>query len=112
MGRASLGGKGCDDREIGPGARAWPVEAAAVGAQRVRSKVAEAVELAALTGTDAVDDALLTAASAGRFADKDLLSTLTFRAGGGAGGVVADPAHALQPGTAGWAGFTTTGGVA
>jgi transposase len=99
---------------IGPGAHAWLVEAAAVGAQRVRSKMAEAVELAALTGTDAVDDALLTAASAGRFADKDLLSILTFRAGGSAGadGVVADPAHALQPGTAGWAGFTTTGGVA
>ena len=100
---------------IGPGAHAWLVEAAAVGAQRVRSKMAEAVELAALMGTDAVDDALAVAASAGRFADGDLLSILTFHGAitaGAHGTVTADEQHALQPGTAGWAGFTTvTGGA-
>jgi hypothetical protein len=73
--------------------------------------MAEAVELAALMGADAVNDALSVAASAGRFADGDLLSILTFHGAGLTGdhGVTADQAHALQPGTAGWAGFTTTG---
>lgn len=99
---------------IGPGAHAWLVEAAAVGAQRVRSKMAEAVELAALMGAGAVNDALSVAALAGRFADGDLLSILTFHGAGLVGdhGVVADQAHALQPGTAGWAGFTTVAGSA
>lgn len=100
--------------DLGPGAHDWLVEAAAVGAQRVRSKMADAVELAALMGADAVNDALHVAATAGRFADGDLLSILTFHGAGltDGDGVVADPAHALQPGTAGWAGFTTTGGTA
>ena len=99
---------------IGPGAHDWLVEAAAVGAQRVRSKMAEAVELATLMGADTVNDALALAASAGRFADGDLLSIVTFHAGGPDGDrpVVADDQHALQPGTAGWAGFTTSGGDA
>lgn len=99
---------------IGPGAHAWLVEAAAIGAQRVRSKMAEAAELAALMGTVAVNDALHVAASAGRFGDGDLLSILTYHGAGIVGHdvVVADPQHALQPGTAGWAGFTTTDGVA
>lgn len=95
---------------LGPGAHAWLVEAAAVGAQRVRTKMADAVELAALMGTENVNDALAAAAAAGRFADGDLLSILTHhRADMVATGVVADDTHALQPGTAGWAGFTTTG---
>lgn len=95
---------------IGAGAHAWLVEAAAVGAQRVRSKMAEAVELAALMGAGAVNDALGVAAAAGRFADGDLLSILTFHGainGGTLGTVTADEQHGLQPGTAGWAGFTT-----
>jgi len=99
---------------IGTGAHAWLVEAAAVGAQRVRSKMAEAVELAALMGVDAVNDALSVASSAGRFADGDLLSILTFHGAALAGdhGVVADQQHALQPGTSGWAGHTTVTGSA
>lgn len=94
---------------IGPGAHAWLVEAAA---QRVRSKMAEAVELGALMGADAVNDALSVAASAGRFADGDLLSILTFHGAALPSDhpVTADAQHALQPGTGGWAGFTTTGG--
>jgi transposase len=97
---------------LGEGAHAWLVEAAAVGAQRVRTKMAEAVELAALMGTAAVDQGLGVAATAGRFADGDLLSILTYHGAGLTGdhGVVADQQHALQPGTAGWAGFTTVAG--
>lgn len=96
--------------DIGPGAHAWLVEAAAIGAQRVRTKMADAVELAALMGTGAVNDALGVAASAGRFADGALLSILTFHGTTNAGthaAVTADEQHALQPGTAGWAGSTT-----
>lgn len=40
--------------ELGPGAHSWLVEAAAAGAQRVRSKMTAAVELAALVGTGPV----------------------------------------------------------
>ena len=42
---------------LGPGAQAWLVEAAAAGAQRVRSKMHAAVELAALVGVEPVDAA-------------------------------------------------------
>ena len=52
--------------------QAWLVEAAAAGASRVRSKMAEAVAFAKLHGAAAVDQALGTAALAGRFADNDL----------------------------------------
>ena len=55
-----------------PGAHAWLVEAAAAGAQRVRAKMAAAVELAALVGAGPVDEALGIAAAAGRFAEGDL----------------------------------------
>ena len=47
--------------------------------------MAEAVELAALAGTAAVDAALGTAAVAGRFGDGDLLSIAGYQAGGLAG---------------------------
>ena len=95
---------------LGPGALAWLVEAAAIGVQRVRSKMAEAVELAALVGGSTVDEALGLAATAGRFADGDLISIVTHRASGEPAGelVTADPAHGLQPGTGGWAGFGVT----
>jgi hypothetical protein len=92
---------------IGDGARAWLIEAAAAGATRVRAKMAEAVELAALAGTAAVDAALGTAALAGRFADGDLLSIAGYQAAAHADGqaAVADEAHSAQPGTSAWAGF-------
>jgi hypothetical protein len=95
---------------IGDGARTWLVEAAAAGASRVRAKMAEAVELAALAGSAAVDAALGTAAVAGRFADGDLLSIAGYQAAAQpAGGVtVADEAHSAQPGTSAWAGFGAT----
>jgi len=95
---------------LGPGAHAWLVEAAAVGAQRVRAKMADAVELAALVGAPAVDAALGIAAAAGRFAEADLLAIVEHRAAGASGAdlVIADETHSVQPGTASWAGFTTT----
>ena len=96
---------------IGDGARAWLTEAAAAGASRVRAKMAEAVELAALAGTAAVDAALGTAALAGRFGDGDLLSIAGYQAAGHAGGpaTIADEAYSVQPGTSAWAGFGTAG---
>jgi transposase len=100
---------------IGDGARAWLTEAAAAGATRIRAKMAEAVELAALAGTAAVDAALGTAALAGRFGDGDLLSIAGYQAAGHAAGpvTIADEAYSAQPGTSAWAGFgTTTPGTA
>ncbi|MGH3124292.1 MAG: IS21 family transposase [Streptosporangiaceae bacterium] len=98
---------------IGQGARAWLIEAAAAGATRVRAKMAEAVELAALAGTAAVDAALGTAALAGRFGDGDLLSITGYQAGSPADGqaTVPDEAYSAQPGTAAWAGFGTEPGT-
>ena len=82
---------------IGDGARAWLTEAAAAGASRVRAKMAEAVELAALAGTAAVDAALGTAAVAGRFGDGDLLSIAGYQAAGAAGGWLPSPTRRTQP---------------
>ena len=66
-----------------------------------------AVELAALTGPEKVDEALGIAAAAGRFADTDLASILDHLSRfSGIGEVVhADEAHSAQPGTRGWEGF-------
>jgi hypothetical protein len=51
------------------------------------------------------------AAAAGRFAEADLLAIIEHRATGAgtADLVVVDQAHSAGPGTASWAGFTTTG---
>jgi transposase len=90
--------------ELGEGAHQWLVEASAVGAQRIRSKMARAVELATVMGARRVDDALGLAAIAGRFADDDLPSIMDHLAGAGAATdmVVADEQHSAQPGTSGW----------
>lgn len=92
---------------LGPGAHSWLVEAAAVGAQRVRSKMTAARELAALVGVEPVDAALGVAAAAGRFAEGDLLAIVHHRANGVsiAALVVADEDHSVQPGTSSWASF-------
>jgi len=104
--------RGSSDQEkaflaLGPGAHAWLVEAAAAGAQRVRSKMTAAVELAALVGVEQVDAALGVAAAAGRFAEDDLLAIIHHRANGApaAALVVADEDHSIQPGTSAWATF-------
>ena len=50
--------------EIGPGAEAWLINAAAAGASRVRRKLVEAVDLAKLHGSE-VDHALALCARPG-----------------------------------------------
>jgi hypothetical protein len=97
---------------IGDGAKAWLVEAAATGAARMRSKMGEAVAFAKLHGHAAVDQALGTAALAGRFGDNDLASILAHQQAGPTGAITrASEVHSLQPGTSGWAGFgASTGG--
>ena len=93
--------------ELGQGAHAWLVEAGAHGAQRVRTRMGEAVELAALLGVDLVDRALGVAAAAGRFAEGDLASIAAHLAQGQAGTavVVADESKSTQPGTDAWEDF-------
>jgi hypothetical protein len=61
---------------LGTGAASWLVEAAAAGARRIRPKMAEAVALAKLHPAAEVDQALGTAAVAGRFAENDLIRVL------------------------------------
>ena len=92
---------------LGAGAETWLVEAATSGTVRVRSKMARAVELAALVGTGRVEAALAVAASAGRFAEDDLASILDHQASGSAetGLARADEAFSVQAGTGAWSGF-------
>ena len=61
---------------IGEGAERWLKRAAAEGTQRIRRKMAEAVDLAKLHGAGAVKTRLSGAPSYGRFADGDLASIL------------------------------------
>lgn len=95
---------------MGDGAEHWLIEAAATGAPRVRTKMAHAVELAALFDATAVDRALGLAALAGRFDDGDLASILDWlrvedTALGVFAAVIADEDHSTQPGTGSWEGF-------
>jgi transposase len=85
---------------IGEGARAWLVEAAAAGTSRVKVKMAEAVTLSRLHGTERTDWALGHAATFGRFAEGDLASILAANPPGQRRS--ADDSHSLQPGTAAW----------
>jgi transposase len=95
---------------IGDGAKAWLVEAAATGTTRVRTKMADAVAFAKLHGTAVVDQALGTAALAGRFAEHDLAAILDHQQTGPATEVArASETHSLQPSTSGWANFGTAG---
>jgi hypothetical protein len=85
---------------IGAGARSWLVEAAAAGTSRVKVKMAEAVTLARLHGTERVDWALGHAATFGRFAEGDLASILAANPPGRRRR--AADVHSLQPGTGAW----------
>ena len=92
---------------LGAGAEAWLVRAAAVGAQRVRRKMAEAVDLAKLHGLGEVESALAVCAQAGRFGDGDLAAIIAHQA---AGTIIPFPARAseeqsLQRSTQAWEGF-------
>jgi hypothetical protein len=89
---------------IGNGAALWLAEAAAAGASRVRSKMAKAVQLAALHGAQAVDRALGQAAAAGRFAGGDLASIIAHQALAVPGKTSrAGEDRTLAQGTGGWA---------
>jgi transposase len=92
---------------IGAGAESWLIRAAAAGTQRVRRKMAEAVDLAKLHGNQDVDRALGTCADAGRFADGDLASILAHQQGSGE--LILFPARSeersLQRSTRSWEGF-------
>ena len=82
------------------------IKAAASGAQRVRRKMAEAVDLAKLHGTVEVERALRACADAGRFADGDLASILAHQQQ--AGELILFPApeaRSLQHSTRSWEGF-------
>jgi len=85
---------------IGQGAHTWLVEAASAGTSRVKMKMAEAVTLARLHGTQRVDWALGHAAMFGRFAEGDLASILEANPPGQRRS--ADEGHSLQPGTTAW----------
>ena len=90
---------------LGPGAASWLVKAAAAGTGKVRVKMRQAVEFAAVYGTDEVDTALAVAADAGRFAEADLASILRHRRRVGDPDRVVVPiaeGHSLQPGTSRW----------
>jgi hypothetical protein len=56
---------------IGEGAKAWLIEAAAVGARQIQARMAEAVALARAIDRHRVDEALGVAAVAGRFGNVD-----------------------------------------
>jgi hypothetical protein len=90
--------------QLGQGAERWLVEAAAAGTARVRTKMAQAVELARALDAERIDQALGLAAIAGRFDDGDLTSILDHLATAGQPDdvVIADQAHSVQPGTGGW----------
>lgn len=91
---------------IGAGAGLWLTEAGAAGASRVRAKMADAVDLAKLAGTEAVDWALGHAAVYGRFAEADLAAIVAHRGAGAPGEVTrAGEDHSCQPGTGAWQGF-------
>jgi hypothetical protein len=91
---------------IGDGAVLWLKEAGAVGATRVRAKMADAVGLAKLSGVGPVNWALGHAAVYGRFAERDLASIITHRATATDGPTQrASDDHTLQAGTDAWKEF-------
>lgn len=94
---------------LGDGAALWLIEAAGSGCSRMRAKMAEALELAALGDPAAVDRALGQAATAGRFGHADLAAILTHGAGGNATGRRATEHNSLSQGTGGWAGLGEPG---
>ena len=88
---------------LGEGARLWLVEAAAAGTSRIKTKMAQAVDLARLHGQTHVDWALGHAATFARFADGDLASILAAHPLGERHSAAED--HSLQTGTAAWGRF-------
>ena len=95
---------------LGEGAALWLTEAAAAGCPRMRAKMAQAVELAALHDAATVDRALGQAATAGRFGHGDLAAILAHHASSpDAGRHHAGEGNSLAQGTGGWAGLGEPG---
>lgn len=92
---------------LGEGATRYLIEAAAIGARRIESRMAEAVFLASLHGAGTVDEALGLAALAGRFGHGDLESIIVHAAGALRVRAVPPGEHSLAQGTAGWSAFGT-----
>jgi hypothetical protein len=95
--------------KLGDGAERWLITAAAAGAQRVRRKMVEAVDLSKLHGTVEVDRALAACARASRFGDGDLAAILTHHRQQAGGELLLFPArsedHSLQRSTRSWEGL-------
>lgn len=90
---------------LGPGAAAWLIAAAAAGTARIKRKMDQAVEFAAVSGSETVDAALACAAEAGRSAEGDLSSILRHQQRTVDPDRVVVPISegmSLQPGTARW----------
>jgi transposase len=90
---------------IGAGAELFLTEAAASGAAKIEQRMAEAVRLASVHGTDAVDRALGAAALAGRFETGAVASILTHGTRELLQGTLAPESHSLASGTSMWAGL-------
>jgi hypothetical protein len=93
---------------LGEGAERWLIAAAAAGAQRLRRKMAEAIDLAKLHGAEQIERGLATCAQAHRFADGDLQAILAHQRR--AATVIplpprASEASSLQRSTRSWEGF-------
>lgn len=88
---------------LGAGAAQWLQAAGEAGVSRVRAKMATAVQLAKIVGSQRVDWALGHAGVMGRFAEGDLASILDHRATDQLGVARASEANSLQTGTAAWA---------
>jgi len=94
--------------QIGSGAEAWLIAAAAAGTARIRRKIAEAVDLSKLHDPGEVDHALRTAAAAARFGEGDLAAILAHHEDAK---VIEFPAaraseqQSLQRSTRSWEGF-------
>lgn len=97
---------------LGEGAKLYLVEAAAVGVRRLERKMADAVTLGALHGPGVVDQALGTAAMAGRFGDGDLESIIVHAKGTPPARALPPAEHSLAQGTAHWSALGTTDEVA
>lgn len=97
--------------EIGEGAKLWLKEATNAGVNKIRVKMAAAVETAKLLGATTVDHGLGAAAVHHRFAHEDLLSIIQTQRTPGyleEQRMVLDPRQILAQGTGAWAGFGTT----
>jgi hypothetical protein len=94
---------------LGDGAERWLVKAAAQGVARIRRKMAEAVDLSKLHGSEQVARALAACADAERFGEGELASILAAQQDGAR--VIAFPVktvtdeHTLQRSTRSWEGF-------